>query len=177
MTTSLSPEIELVLRALAAVPGFKRAPKFKTRAYMLYVGDFGLVELRLVQSAPGDEVSIVLERLKATTGFRICIGASMQNYGLIAPHKVRVGKVEVVFFSLPDGFFAPEFIQAFSGEAAALNLGQVDELGWCIVLASEQIEVIVPVAATEEQITLGMERVLRLATHPPFSARERKQAR
>jgi hypothetical protein len=171
MTTSLSPELAAVLRALGAITGFKAANKFRTRGGMLYIGDFGSVELRVVQTAPGYEVSIVLEKLKASIGFRVCIGAAMRNYGLIAEHRLKATQADVLFFTLPDGFYAPEFIEAFSSEPAARNLAAVNAVGWPMVLTSQQIEVIVPVTATEEGIASCMKSVLELATHTPFAKR------
>lgn len=169
MTTSRSPEFNAVLRALGTITGFKAADKFKTRGGMLYIGDFGAVELRVVQMAPGYEVSVVLEKLKASIGFRVCIGGAMRNYGLIAEHRLKTVQADVVFFTLPDGFYAPEFIDAFSSEPAARNLAAVNAVGWPMVLTSQQIEVIVPVMATEDAITSCMKSVLELATHTPFA--------
>ncbi len=137
---------------------------------MLYIGDFGTVELRVVQTAPGYEVSIVLEKLKASIGFRVCIGGSMRNYGLIAAHRLKAAQADVLFFTLPDGLYAPEFIEAFSSESTACNLAAVNAVGWPMVLTSQQIEVIVPVKAKEAEITSCMKSVLELATHAPFKS-------
>ena len=171
MTTSLSPELNTTLRSLGPINGFKAARKLKTRGGMLYIGNFGSVELRLDQAAPGYEVSVFLEKLRASTGFRVCIGMPMRNYGLIAEHSLKVTQSDVRFFTLPDGFYAPEFIEAFTLDSAARNLAALHAIGWPMVLTSQQIEVVVPVNAAETQITACVEKVLKLATHAPYVAR------
>ena len=95
----------------------------------------------------------------------------MRNYGLIAEHSLKVTQSDVRFFTLPDGFYAPEFIEAFTLDSAARNLAALHAIGWPMVLTSQQIEVVVPVNAAETQITACVEKVLKLATHAPYVAR------
>ena len=173
MTTFLSPKVEAVIRSISAVPGVEIASKFRTKQSMLCIGKYGLTEIRLIEllTKTGEHVSVFLEKLRSPVVFRVGIGAPMRNYGLIAAHKLKTAKTDVEFFTLPDGFFGPEFSEAFSSEAATQNLVSVHEIGWPMVLTSQQIEIMVPIYATEPEITACMEKVVKLVTHAPYSNR------
>jgi hypothetical protein len=171
MTTSLSPELQTTVRALAALPEFKPFPKFKVRQGLLCVGECMGSEIRLLQSMAGDPVVVVLEKLKAGAWFRVSIGAPMQWYGLIEEHRIRMESLEVAFFTLPGGGYAKEFEQAFAALPAFQRLHALHEIGWGMVLADKQVEVWVSSAATDFQITNTLSAVFNLVAQSPYVAR------
>ena len=174
MTTSLSLEISKALRAFAAIPGFKLAPKFKTKQGMLYVGDFASIEFRVIQSAPSNEVSVFLEKLKSAVPFRVGIGRAIQAYGLVTKHETRMAAGLLKYYTLPDGLYTTEFASAFSGETAAKNLLALMAFEWPMVLTSQQVEIVIPLNATESGITSCLNAMLALVTQPPYQKDRRK---
>jgi hypothetical protein len=173
MTTFLSAKVQAVIRGISAIQGVEIFPKFRTKQSMLCIGKYGPIELRLIEliTVKGTEVTISLDRFRALNDFRVAIGGPIKHFALTNKHAIRAEGLNLDFYTLPDGFYAPEFTEAFAGKSAVQNLAAVHSVGWQMTITSQQIQVFVPNDATDPEITNCVDKLLKLASHAPYVSR------